>query len=207
MIPKTIQNKLIACLKKDQELTDKLKKEGQLEAHRYHPLLEEMHKTHAIFLNQVIQDYGFPTPKNSSKEVSDAAFIVLQHAISMPLFMIKTFELIQHQLDVNPITLAYLEDRIHFFKRKPQRFGTQYDYTLEGSLEVWWLDGSIEDVDVRRKNLGLPTIEENNQRFENVKRFTKEEANRMRDRQNEWLIKTGWCDKIDIKTCEIQYGK
>jgi hypothetical protein len=166
-----------------------------------------MHKKHATFLDQVIQDYGFPIPKNSSKEVSDAAFIVLQHAISMPLFMIKTFELIQNHPDINPITLAYLEDRIHFFKRKPQRFGTQYDYTLEGSFEVWWLDGSIEDVDLRRKNLGLPTIEENNLRFGNAKKFTKEEAKLMRDRQNDWLIKTGWCNNIDIKTCEIQYGK
>jgi hypothetical protein len=41
MIPKKIQKKLIACLKKDQELTEKLKNEGLLEAHRYHPLLEK----------------------------------------------------------------------------------------------------------------------------------------------------------------------
>lgn len=53
---------------------------------------------------------------------------------------------------------AYLEDRIAFYERRPQRFGTQFDYTRKGVMAVWWLE-SREEAEALRRTAGAAFAE------------------------------------------------
>ncbi len=53
--------------------------------------------------------------------------------------------------------VAYLEDRIAFFERRPQRYGTQFDWDERGMLSPWPIEDP-DGVDARRAAVGLPPL-------------------------------------------------
>lgn len=182
---------------RDLRLRDVLIRKGTL-SDGYHPAMEELHNRNAKTLNDLIDRIGYPTEDKVGKEASEAAWLVIQHAIGRPAFMRKCRELLQMAVDENkadPINLAYLTDRIAVFEGHPQLYGTQFDWDENGGLTPNPFD-DLTRVNQRRRIIGLNTLED---QIATIRRRTKEEnqippkdlEKRKRDVE-EWKKKVGW---------------
>ncbi len=124
-----IANKIIELKNRDLKLRDKLLKEGKL-SDGYHADMEALHNCNAKILNQIIDDIGYPTIEKIGFEANEAAWLIIQHAISQPRFMKKCAKLLEdavNQGKAHSAKLAYLSDRISVFEGRPQLYGTQFD--------------------------------------------------------------------------------
>ncbi|MBA5793431.1 hypothetical protein H1R17_09990 [Flavobacterium sp. xlx-214] len=116
---------LIQMEKHDLHVREKLLKENKLTS-GYDLEMENVHQSNAKRLREIIDKIGFPTISKVGRKASDAAWLIIQHAISEPIFMENSYKLmLENQTDINLKNIAFLYDRIQFFKGKPQKFGTQ----------------------------------------------------------------------------------
>ena len=137
---KHIADELIGLAQQDLHLREKLLKQGKLSP-GYNPDMERVHKNNAARLEEIINAIGYPTSSKVGKEASEAAWLIVQHAISMPVFMKRCYaHIVEAGGDVNPQNLAYLHDRICYFEGRPQKYGTQLDdrgmYPVEDKAEM-----------------------------------------------------------------------
>ncbi len=140
----------------------------------YHAEMEKIHIDNARKLKHIIKEIGFPTVQKVGQEAYDAAWLIIQHAISLPVFMKSCLTLMKKEKkDINPIHIAYLEDRIHFFEHKPQLYGTQFDWDENGVLNPAPFD-DLDKVNERRKKLHLNTLEQQTSHLRNEAKIEKE---------------------------------
>ncbi|KAF2328121.1 DUF6624 domain-containing protein [Flavobacterium ginsenosidimutans] len=137
---KNIARELIEMARHDLEVREALLKEGKLSP-GYNPDMERVHKKNAQRLEEIIDSIGYPTKSSVGEEASQAAWLIVQHAISLPLFMKRCYALISEAAnEVSPQNFAYLHDRICYFEGRPQKFGTQFDargmYPVEDKAEM-----------------------------------------------------------------------
>jgi hypothetical protein len=124
---KSIANEIIEMARYDLQVREELLKAGKLSP-GYNPDMERVHLKNAARLDEIINIIGYPTSSKVGKEASEAAWLIVQHAISKPTLMKKCYALLSEASgDVNPQNLAYLHDRICYFEGRPQKFGTQFD--------------------------------------------------------------------------------
>lgn len=182
---------------RDLQLRDELIRESKL-SDGYDPAMEELHIANAKILNDLIEQIGYPTADKVGKEASEAAWLVIQHAISQPAFMKRCRELLQNAVNENkadPASLAYLTDRIAVLEGQPQLYGTQFDWDENGELSPNLFD-DLTSVNQRRRAIGLNALEE---QIEIIRRRAKTEnqlppkdlERRKRDVE-EWKRKVGW---------------
>lgn len=125
-----ISNELIAMAKNDLAVRERLLQEGELEG-GYNPEMERVHQQNAAGLREIIAQIGWPTISRVGAEASDAAWLIVQHSIGEPEFVMECYGLMEAAADdINPQNLAYLYDRICYFEGRPQRYGTQFDDVL-----------------------------------------------------------------------------
>ena len=158
----------------------------------YHPAIRKVHEENASFLKDVLDEYGLITVTITSKKVVEAAFIIIQHAISKPTFMKECLGLMKVSSNVDPVHIAYLTDRILTLTGQPQHYGTQFDYDHDGYMKCLPLDAPREEVNQRRFAIGLSSLEENEQRFIHQKPITPELAKQRYKDMQAWLKETGW---------------
>ncbi|XER07966.1 hypothetical protein SRRS_35590 [Sporomusa rhizae] len=184
-----------------------LEDQGELKKYGYHPAMEKVHLQNSHRLKKIINKYGFPTIDKVGEKVHIAAWRIVQHAISDPSFMCDCYRLIQSgsKTKIPLKSIAYLSDRISFFRRKPQKYGTQFDYGLNGKFGVWWLE-MPQNIDALRVNAGLPPLKKVEQYFSNNEDISEAQALKMRSEQEAWLMKVGWCTMDDIIYCKRFYG-
>lgn len=162
----------------------------------YHPEMEALHIHNAKELEAIIDAVGWPHRRIAGAEGAEAAWLIAQHAISLPDFQRKVLGLLKENAgDVPPAQIAMLEDRIRRFEGKPQLYGTQFDWDENGQLSA----GAIEDaanVDARRANVGLNSLKE---RTEEMRRRAESEGDKppadMTKRRKDadvWAKKVGW---------------
>lgn len=149
-----IANELIEMMHNDQCVREKLLKEGKLSA-GYNPDMERVHRKNASRIEKIIAAIGFPTQSKVGIEASDAAWLIVQHAIGDPRLMKMCYALVAEAIsDINPKNFAYLHDRICYFEGRPQRYGTQFDnsgiYPVEDLAQMTRL----------RKDLQLKELDE-----------------------------------------------
>jgi hypothetical protein len=149
-----IAQELIQLANHDLAVRERLLQENKL-SDGYNPDMEAVHRANAARLREIIGQIGWPTRSKVGEEASEAAWLIVQHAIGEALFMKSCYQLmIDAGDDINPQHLAYLYDRICFFTGKPQRYGTQYDkdklYPVEDKAAVNKL----------RAEINLPNIPE-----------------------------------------------
>ncbi|TXF91050.1 hypothetical protein FUA23_04400 [Neolewinella aurantiaca] len=152
---------IIALKDADLQLRSRLMKSGRLNE-GYDAEMNELHDANADALNEIIDSIGYPTTDKVGKEASEAAWLVIQHAIGKPDFLRKCARLLEEAVaagDANPVGLAYLTDRIAVFEEQPQRYGTQFDWREDGQLWPQACDDLVL-VDERRKAIGLNTLAE-----------------------------------------------
>lgn len=158
---KNIAEKIIDLKNADLALRDKLVQSRQL-SDGYNEAMKELHNRNAKILNEIIDTIGYPTTDKVGKEASEAAWLVIQHAIEQPDFMKKCMHLLEIAVSdnkANSKNLAYLADRVAVFEGKPQLYGTQFDWDENGELSPKPFDNLIK-VNQRRKSVGLNSLEE-----------------------------------------------
>jgi len=197
MVFKSISIKIIELRDSDLSLRETLIQRNELGV-GYNNEMELLHIKNAVILNDLIDKIGYPTVLKVGKEASDAGWLVIQHSISMPVFMKKCLQLLEKEVmdhKADPIHLAYLKDRIAVFEGKPQFYGTQFDWDQNGELSPNPLD-DIAIVNNRRKSIGLNTLEEQIELMRKQAIVENQKPpNDLVKREllfNEWRKKTGW---------------
>jgi hypothetical protein len=192
-----IVDKIIALKKSDLQLRDELTKAGKL-SDGYDKAMEDLHMRNASLLNEIVDEIGYPTIDKVGEEASEAAWLVIQHAISKPTFMKKCRALLEVAVSENkadPIHLAYLTDRIAVFEGKPQLYGSQFDWDENGKLMPHPYD-DLEKVNQRRSSIGLNTLEDQTElirhRTEKENQSPPQDFERRKRDIMEWKRRMGW---------------
>jgi hypothetical protein len=162
----------------------------------YNAEMEKIHIDNARKLKHIIKEIGFPSIPKVGQDAYDAAWLIIQHAISLPIFMKSCLRLMKKEKkDINPVHIAYLEDRICFFENKPQLYGSQFDWDENGVLCPHKYD-DLDKVNERRHKLGLNSLQQQTLHLQNLAIVENEIApTDWLQKQvlfNEWRKKTGW---------------
>ncbi len=144
---------------------DSLKRQSLIDSNDvfdgYSTEMEELHRENALRLEQIVVKYGWPGILLVGEDGSEAAWLVAQHAISMPELQRHFLRMIQDAVareDAPQRHEAYLLDRILFNRDQPQLYGLVFDWNVEGELSAWIDQDDLADQ--RRRELGLPSVEE-----------------------------------------------
>ena len=131
------------------------------------PRLDEVIRRHAAALEAILEQRGWPGKSLVGEDGSHAAWFVLQHAIARPDLQRRGLLLLCAAVargEAAPAQAAYLEDKICFWERRPQRYGTQFDWDAEGRMRPWVLEDP-ERVDAHRSAVGLGPLQEKIEQF------------------------------------------
>lgn len=160
----------------------------------YHPAMERVHLKNAAELERLIDEHGWLGKSAVGADGAEAAWLIAQHAISLPDFSRKCLKLIKKAVAENeaePTQAAYLHDRISFFENRPQHYGTQSDWNQDGVMEVWTLEDK-EKVNDFRVQVGLKPLESLTwENAETRESKPKDHTKRQSDFET-WARKVGW---------------
>jgi hypothetical protein len=164
----------------------------------YNQEMEEVHIKNARYLENIMQQIGWPGKDKVGTEARDAAMIIVQHAISLPDFQKRCLQKIKDAIDSGQEekrNYAFLYDRICFNERRPQKFGTQYDWDENGQLSPWTIENPNK-VNTFRLEYGLNTIDEESEAVRKGAQENNEQAPcDFESRQQEiyeWSRRIGW---------------
>jgi len=197
MESKAYAKRILAMAEKDRQIRDQLLRAGQLND-GYHPLMEAVHQENALELDKITDQIGYPSAAQVGKEASQAAWVIIQHAIGQPAFMKKCLGQLKRSVDQgegNAVHMAYLQDRVLVLEGKKQLYGTQFDWDENGQMSPQPYD-NLYEVNRRRQSSGLNKLDEQC----NVMRKRIKKENQLppldwqqRQRSYEaWRVKVGW---------------
>jgi hypothetical protein len=127
----------------------------------YHPRMEEVHRSNAARLSEIIEEFGWPGHILVGEEGAEAAWRIAQHSIGEPSFMRRCRELLDKACasgDAPRWQFAFIDDRIRVFEGIPQKYGTQLRGGKDG-LEPFTLEDESR-VEGWRGEIGLPSLAE-----------------------------------------------
>jgi hypothetical protein len=154
-----LRHQLVAMAAEDARVRAELAATGEL-FRGYAPRMEDVHRRNARDLMAIVRQHGWPGRGLVGEDAMHAAWLVLQHAIGEPDVQRGCLPILREAAERGDATLAqvaYLEDRIAFFERRPQRYGTQFDWDERGMLSPWPIEDP-DGVDARRTAVGLPPL-------------------------------------------------
>jgi hypothetical protein len=193
-----MREKLLLMAAEDQSVREELAKTGEL-FDGYHPRMEAVHLANAAALEKMIEDAGGEWLGKSlvGSDGAEAAWLIAQHSISLPDFSRRCLRLLRRAVaagEAESRQMAYLEDRINFFERKPQRYGTQSDRNADGKMQVWTLEDESR-VNEFRASVGLKPLENLVRESEELRGNAPADFARRQKEAEEWREKTGWTTK------------
>ena len=154
----SLEKGLLDMEARDQALRAELTAAGEL-TDRYHPRLEELHRSHASRLRQIIAVFGWPGVALVGDRGARAAWRIALHSVSEPAFMRQCRDLIDaasQRQDAPRWQFAIIDDRIRVYEGKAQRYGTQLRTGANG-LEPHPLENEAR-VNSMRMQAGLPPM-------------------------------------------------
>lgn len=188
-----LRQELLSMVAEDARVRDDLAKSGKL-FEGYHSKMEEVHLKNAYRLDELINEFGWPGRSLVGKDGAEAAWLIVQHAISLPDFSRKCLKLIEEAVakaETEAYQFAFLHDRIAFFAGRAQRYGTQSDWNKDGKMQVWKLEDK-EKVNLYRAEVGLEPLEA----FElDAAEIGERAPDDFHERQSEfaaWARRVGW---------------
>jgi len=141
--------------KQDQEMRKRaLSNEGIIESNED----DTLDRRNTERMKEIVDKIGWPTISRFGEEISNAAWLLVQHADQDVEFQKRCLDLIKDlpQGEVSKRNLAYLEDRARVNEGRPQLYGTQF-----GGEGDAYGPKPIEDpdhVDERRAALGMESL-------------------------------------------------
>lgn len=188
---------LVRLARLDSQVRDDLVQRGLL-FDGYHPEMEEVHNANADRLAEIIAEHGWPSKSLVGHEASEAAWLVVQHAIGKPQFQRSCLAILKKEAANGEIEMgqvARLEDRILVFEGKAQVYGTQFDWDLNDELSPLPI-ADPGNVDRLRESVGLPSLQHS---IDLIRSRAQQEGNRApknpEDRNGKFLLwarKVGW---------------
>jgi hypothetical protein len=157
------------------------------------PRLAEVVRRHVSALEAIIEEHGWPGKSLVGEDGSHAAWFLMQHAIERPDLQRRGLLLLRAAVargEAAPAQAAYLEDKICFFERRPQRYGTQFDWDAEGRMSPWLLEDP-KRVDEYRSQVGLGPLQEKIEQFEKEE-HRPADYEQYRQEMLAWAKSVGW---------------
>lgn len=200
MVYPALAQELIERSQHDRTVRQRLLTEGRL-FRGYDPEMEAVHLANARRLQEIIAEIGWPDQEQVGEDASQAAWLIVQHAISCPVFMKSALALMMEQQEtrtIDPVNLAFLSDRIAMYENRPQAYGTQFVGDERGQLIPYQLTDSVDLVNQRRRQIGLNTVEERLAELaaewqgEPEKQPTTTERQQEQEAYDTWRRKVGW---------------
>ena len=154
-----LRDELLAMQARDRETRSDLLDMGCLFG-GYAEEMESVYRENALRLKEIVDRHGWPGRSLVGDDGCEAAWVVAQHAISLPETQRDFLRRIQDAVerkDAPQLHEAYLLDRILFNQDRPQLYGLVFDWNAEGELSAWIDQDDLADE--RRQELGLPTVE------------------------------------------------
>ncbi len=114
--------RLVELRRRDGETRSRLQRKGKL-FEGYAADMERVHRANAQALEAVLDACGWPGISLVGPEGAEAAWLIAQHAISLPRFQQRCLTLLQQAVQRGQAAAAHaahLDDRIRFNQRKPQ---------------------------------------------------------------------------------------
>jgi hypothetical protein len=167
---------LEVILKDDQALRQQLDsvKEGEKQA--MWRKINELDAANVLKIEQIFLKHGYPGKSKVGGSLASVAFLVIQHA-DLP-YQEKYFPLIEEAAnkgELNKGSFALLVDRIRMRKGQKQLYGSQVtDNDRDGKWEFHAIEDE-ENVNKRRAEMGLGTIEEYAKNFNIEYKFVKKD--------------------------------
>lgn len=187
-----LRRELVALMAEDDATREQLASDGSL-FEGYPMEMAAVHRRNADRLRQILAEVGWPGRSLVGDDGAEAAWRILQHAIGEPDLMRGCLPALEEAVaagEARALELAMLEDRIHVFEGRPQRYGTQYDWDPTGTWMVPM--GTVEDparIDERRRSVGLePMVWKRPATDEPRPRDMAERAREM----DSWARRVGW---------------
>jgi len=160
-VNEALQAELLTMAEHDLRVRAELVSTGEL-FDGYNARMAEIHKRNAKKLERIVEEFGWPGISLVGNEGSEAAWLVLQHAIGNPDLQRRCLPLLKAAAETEEIPafqVACLEDRICVFEGRPQRYGTQFDWDENGMMSP----NPLQDpkrVDSYRQSVGLGPLSE-----------------------------------------------
>jgi hypothetical protein len=189
-----MKQRLLDMAQEDHRVRAELAATGEL-FEGYAPRMEEVHRRNARELEVILDAFGWPGKSLVGEDGASAAWLILQHAIGEPALQRRCLPVLQEAAargEVEPAHAAYLEDRICFFERRPQRYGTQLDWDEEGRMIPWLLEDP-EQVNAYRRAVGLAPMEETLQQARaELTEARPPDLKKYREEMEAWARSVGW---------------
>ena len=190
------QKRLLEMAEHDLAVREELLRTGEL-FDGYHPRMEAVHVANAHALEALLED-AWPSVEQVGEDGQRAAWLIVQHAISVPLFQRRCLALLQSAVERHAapaMQLAMLTDRICTLEGRPQRYGTQFDWDANGELSPLPLEDAAR-VDEWRAQVGLEPLAETSARhrreaLKHNEHVPADHAQR-RAEQEAWARRVGW---------------
>ncbi len=122
--------------------------------------IETIDQENTKWMQQIIDEHGWPTKKLVGAEAANDAWLLVQHADLDPKFQRRCLELMTKlpKDDISQKNIAYLTDRVLLAEGKKQVYGTQF-WVVDGQLQPRPLEDPA-NVDRLRAEMGLESIAE-----------------------------------------------
>lgn len=155
MIIDTIQEELKKIFEIDQENNSKYsKKEITIEK------LIELQDINFKDFNKIIIENGFPFKDIVGDESYKQAVTIALHSNPKNMRIYESiFSKIEDTSKIDLADKAYFIDKLRLMEKRPQVYGTQYTKKSDGTISFKEIE-DIENVNVKRNNLGIGTLEE-----------------------------------------------
>ena len=155
---RALADELLAMAAEDLRVREKLEKDGSL-YQGYHSTMRAVHERNADRVAQIVVERGWPGPDKVGAEAAQAAWLIVQHAISRPAVMRAMLPVLAAAGDVPRWQAAMLEDRIRVLEGRRQRFGCAFDFDEHGEMSPLPIE-EPEHVERYRAEVGLPPLSE-----------------------------------------------
>jgi len=158
---KDLKDRLVQMMEGENRLKAELASDGSL-YEGYPQQIRELHLHQANELERIIETHGWPGISLVGMEGAEAVWLILQHSISRPDFMKKCVPLFESAVQDNEASVKHLSclaDGIRYFSRQPQIYGNYFDWNEKGQFCPWVIEDP-ENVNERRQQAGLNTLEE-----------------------------------------------
>lgn len=157
-----VRAELLELIAEDDRVRAQLAQSGEL-FEGYAPPMEAVHRRNAQRLLELVNASGWPLRSSVGSDGAQAAWRIAQHAIGEPVWMRRfnaELAIAVERGEADPAHLATMTDRIRVFEGRPQVYGTQYDWSADGSSMVPMIGvEDIERIEARRRSVGLPPFE------------------------------------------------